>query len=69
MKCVHTFGTGRHKHQADITLLFEYISGQEGVSRLQIVASPCCPFELSPLNLLKSGKLVHLITLIPFEIF
>ena len=26
MKCVHTFGTGRHKRQADITLLFEYIS-------------------------------------------
>ena len=26
MKCVHTFGTGRHKRQADITLLFQYIS-------------------------------------------
>ena len=25
MKCVHTFGTGRHKRHADITLLFEYI--------------------------------------------
>ena len=25
MKCVHTFGTGRHKRQVDITLLFEYI--------------------------------------------
>ena len=25
MKCVHTFGTRRHKHQADITLLFQYI--------------------------------------------
>ena len=25
MKCVHTFGTGRHKREADITLLFEYI--------------------------------------------
>ena len=25
MKCVHTFGTGRHKRQADITLLFQYI--------------------------------------------
>ena len=24
MKCVHTFGTGRHKRQADITLLFQY---------------------------------------------
>ena len=25
MKCVHSFGTGRHKRQADIILLFEYI--------------------------------------------
>ena len=25
MKCVNTFGTGRHKRQADITLLFQYI--------------------------------------------
>ena len=25
MKWFHTFGTGRHKHQADITLLFQYI--------------------------------------------
>ena len=25
MKCVHTFGTSRHKRHADITLLFEYI--------------------------------------------
>ena len=25
MKCVHTFGTGRHKRPADITLMFEYI--------------------------------------------
>ena len=24
MKYVHTFGTGRHQRQADITLLFEY---------------------------------------------
>ena len=24
MKCVHQFGTGRHKRQADITLLFQY---------------------------------------------
>ena len=24
MKCVHTFETGRHKRQADITLLFQY---------------------------------------------
>ena len=25
MKCVHTLRTGRYKHQADITLLFQYI--------------------------------------------
>ena len=25
MKCVRTFGTGRHKRQADITFLFQYI--------------------------------------------
>ena len=24
MKCVHTFGTGRHKRKADIALLFQY---------------------------------------------
>ena len=27
MKCVHTFGTGRHKRQADVTLLFEHMFG------------------------------------------
>ena len=26
MKCVHSFGTGKHKLQADITLLFQYRS-------------------------------------------
>ena len=26
MKCVHTLRTGRHKRQADITLLFQYMS-------------------------------------------
>ena len=46
---------------------YTYISGQEAVSRARMVAPPCCPFELSPLNLLKSGKLVHSITLIPFN--
>ena len=25
MKCVHTLETGRHKRQADITLLFQYM--------------------------------------------
>ena len=25
MKCVHTFGTGIHERQADITSLFEYM--------------------------------------------
>ena len=36
---------------------------------LRMVAPPCCPFELFPLNLLKSGKLVHSITLISFKMF
>ena len=45
------------------------ISGQVGVSRARMVAPPCCPFKLSLLNLLKSGKLLHSITLIPFKIF
>ena len=27
MKCVHTLRTGRHKREADITLLFQYIYG------------------------------------------
>ena len=26
MKCVYPFGTGRHKRQADLTLLFQYKS-------------------------------------------
>ena len=26
MKCIHTFGTDRHKRHADITFLFEYTS-------------------------------------------
>ena len=28
MECVHTFITGRHKHQADITLLFQYTNSK-----------------------------------------
>ena len=32
-------------------------------------ALSCMPFELSPLNNLKKGKLVGSITLISFEIF
>ena len=42
------------------------ISGQARVLRAIMVALPCCPFELSPLNELYRGKLVHSITLIPF---
>ena len=33
MKCVHTFGTNRHKRQADITILFEYILDSEHAQR------------------------------------
>ena len=29
MKYVHTFGTDRHNCQADVTLLFQYISSSE----------------------------------------
>ena len=35
----------------------------------RMVALPCLPFELSPLNELYMGKLVRSITLIPFVIF
>ena len=31
-----------------------------------MIAPPCCPFELSPLNELKRGKLLRSITLIPY---
>ena len=34
-----------------------------------MVALPCWPFEISPLNELYSGKLVRSITLIPYENF
>ena len=46
-----------------------YLSCQDSVLHAKMVALPCCPFELSPLNELKNGKLVHSITLIAFEIF
>ena len=39
------------------------------MSHSRKVAPPFCPFVLSPLNELFRGKLVHSITLIPFEIF
>ena len=32
MKYVHTLGTGRHKRQADITLLFQYTSALSGTA-------------------------------------
>ena len=35
----------------------------------KMVALPCWPFELSPLNELYMGKLVRSIPLIPYEIF
>ena len=31
MNCAHTFGTGRHNRQADITLLFQYISKENSI--------------------------------------
>ena len=38
------------------------------MSHARMVSFPCLSFELSPLKEL-GGKLVRLITLIPFEIF
>ena len=38
---------------------YTYISGQDEMSRAIIVSPPGCPFELSPFNEHKSGKLVH----------
>ena len=39
------------------------------MSGARMVGLPSGPFELSPLNELYRAKLVHSITLIPFEIF
>ena len=39
------------------------------MSHARMVALPCWPFELSPLNELYREKLVRLITHIPIEIF
>ena len=37
-KCVHTLRTGRHKRQADITLLFQYmLSTAENCKEKQII--------------------------------
>ena len=35
----------------------------------RMIALPCCPFELSPLNEHYRGKLVRTITLIPLRYF
>ena len=45
-----------------------YIRSRQCVT-FKMVASPCCLFELSPLNELYRGKLVRSITLVPFELF
>ena len=46
MKCVHTFGTGRHKRQADITLLFQYITLSVDLGIVWylnvLIPDPCC---------------------------
>ena len=46
-----------------------YIPGQDGVSHVRMVASHCCPFELSSFNELYMEKPVCSITFIPTEIF
>ena len=48
---------------------YTYMSGQDNVTHAIMVALPCCPFGLSPLNELNRGKLVPSILLIFFEIF
>ena len=50
-------------------ILYACITGQDSVWLARIVALPCWPFELSPLNELYRGKHVRSITLIPLEIF
>ena len=54
MKCVHTFGTGRHKRQADITFLFEYIytigSGARNISIKKRDYFKIIPFIMNLLN-------------------
>ena len=39
MKCVHAFRTGRHKRQADITLLFQYITFEKIISKQSFFVS------------------------------
>ena len=46
-----------------------YISDQDGILLVRMVAPPCSTFELAPLNKLYWGKIVRSITLIPFKIF
>ena len=47
MKCVHTFGTDRHKRQADITFLFEYILTHKDVpNQLAHFIGAHQPFEI-----------------------
>ena len=40
-------------------LWHSYISGEDCVSHVRMVASSSCPFELSPFNKLDRGKLVQ----------
>ena len=54
MKRVRTFGTGRHKRQADITLLFQYTIYKSGIllecmsiylQEKELVYTPCSSKE------------------------
>ena len=60
MKCIHPFGTGRHKRQADITLLFQYICGQVII---QIVYNEPNGISHSYLNQKENSKLKRCSTL------
>ena len=54
----------------DILMIFgRHVYQVKTVYRGQEWLPPCCPFELSCLNELYMGKLVHSITHLPFEIF
>ena len=46
MKCVNPFGTGRYKRQAEITLLFQYMS-YNAIRENKILAKICtfCAFK------------------------
>ena len=47
MKCIHTFGTGRHKRPVDIALLFEYITYKQPQETFRSFLRNCHFSEIS----------------------